>query len=56
MRAGYKFMTSQGDPERVKEAREILTSAVIGLLFLIFSLVILEVIGVDLLGIPGINR
>lgn len=49
-------MTSQGDHEKVKEAREILTSAIIGLLFLIFSLVILEVIGVDLLHIPGLHR
>lgn len=51
--SGYQLMFSQGDPEKVKLARERITSAVIGLLFLIFSLVILEVIGVDILHIPG---
>jgi hypothetical protein len=56
IRAGYKLMTSQGNPEAVKAAREELTSALIGLMFLIFSLVILEVIGVDILHIPGFGR
>lgn len=51
--AGYKLMASQGDPEKIKEAREGVTSAVIGLLFIIFSLVILEVIGINILNLPG---
>ncbi len=51
--AGYKLMASQGDAEKVKEARESLTSAIVGLLFIIFSLVILQIIGVDILKIPG---
>lgn len=53
MLSGYKFMASQGNPEAVKAAQEQLTSAVVGLLFIIFSFVILQVIGVDLLKIPG---
>lgn len=53
MVSGYKFMASQGNPEAVKSATEGLTSAVIGLLFIIFSFVILQVIGVDILRIPG---
>lgn len=55
IRSGYQIMTSKGDPEQLKEARERLTSAIIGLLFLIFSLVILQVIGVDILHIPGLS-
>ncbi len=51
--SGYKFMASQGNPEQVQEARETLTSAIVGLLFIIFSFVILQVIGVDILRIPG---
>ncbi|MBI4097020.1 MAG: hypothetical protein HY428_01225 [Candidatus Levybacteria bacterium] len=51
--AGYKLVTSRGNPEQVESARETLTSAIIGLLFIIFSVVILEVIGVDILAIPG---
>lgn len=50
---GYKLMTSQGDPEKIKGARESITSAIVGLLFIIFSLVILQIIGVDILHIPG---
>ena len=50
---GYTFMVSRGDPERVKGARETIMSAVIGLLFIIFSLVLLQVIGAEILKIPG---
>ena len=46
-------MISQGNPEQVKGAREQLTAAIIGLLFIIFSLVILQVIGFNILRIPG---
>lgn len=56
IRAGYQVMMSRGDPEKLGEAREHLTSAIVGLLFIIFSLVILEVIGVDILRIPGLCR
>ncbi len=51
--SGYELLTSQGKPEQVNRARERLTSAIVGLLFLIFSLVILETVGVDVLQIPG---
>lgn len=53
---GYKLMASQGNPEAIQAAREQITSAIIGLLFIIFSLVILEVIGVDILRIPGFTK
>lgn len=55
IRSGYQLLVSQGDAEQVKAARERLTSAIVGLLFLIFSLVILQVIGVDILHIPGFS-
>lgn len=53
---GYKMMTSQGNPEALQGARETITSAIVGLLFIIFSLVLLQMIGVDILKIPGLNR
>lgn len=50
---GYRLMTSQGDPEKVKNAKDALTAAIIGLLFIIFSLVILQFITADILQLPG---
>ncbi len=54
--AGYIYMTSAGDKTKVQAARETITSAIAGLLFLIFSITILEIIGVDILTIPGFGR
>jgi len=41
-----RILTSAGDPEAVNQGKEILTSAIIGLLFIIFSTFILKLIGV----------
>lgn len=51
--SGYRLMASQGNPEQVQGAREMLTSAIVGLLFIIFAFVILQIIGVNILCIPG---
>lgn len=51
--AGYQMMTAAGNPEHLQEAKETLTAAIIGLLFIIFSVVILRVIGFEILRIPG---
>jgi len=51
---GFLFITSAGNPEKVRVARTILVSALSGLLFLIFSVFILRVIGVQILNIPGL--
>ncbi len=50
---GFMLSTSQGDTKRVGEARELITSAVIGLLFIIFSVALLQFIGVKIFQIPG---
>jgi hypothetical protein len=47
-------MSSSGDPERLKGGQELLTSAIAGLIMLIFSVFILRVIGVDILKLPGL--
>lgn len=49
----FMLSTSSGDPKRVQEAQEMISSAVIGLLFVIFSVIILQFIGVSILRIPG---
>lgn len=53
IRAGYKIMTSRGNPEAIKEGRDQLIAAIVGLMFLIFSFVLLQLIGIDILRIPG---
>lgn len=53
--SGYRIMASQGNPESLQQAKEQLTAAIVGLLFVIFSLVFLEVIGVNILNLPGFN-
>jgi hypothetical protein len=50
---GFILSTSQGDPQKANQAKEIITNSVIGLLFVIFSVVILQFIGVTILRIPG---
>ena len=42
--AGYGFMTSQGNPDKVKAAKERLSAAIAGTFFIVLSLVILKVI------------
>ncbi len=54
--SGYRLMVSQGNPEKIQEAKEVLTAAIVGLLFIIFSLVLLQTVGVDILKIPGFGK
>ena len=49
--AAFMIMTSQGNPERLKAGQELLTSAISGVLLLVFSVFILNFLGVNILGI-----
>lgn len=51
--AAMQFQLSQGDPEKIKKSRELITSCIMGLMLIIFSVFILKVIGVDILALPG---
>ena len=56
--ASFMIMTSAGNPERLKAGQELLTSAISGLVLLIFSIFTLKFIGVDILGLDkfGFNQ
>lgn len=51
--SGFMLMTSTGNPERIKAGQELMTSAISGIVLLIFSVFILNFIGVNILGIFG---
>lgn len=52
--SGFQIMTAQGDPQKLQAGRELLTSAISGLILIIFSMFLLRLIGVKILNIPGI--
>jgi len=49
---GFQILTSAGDPEKLQAGREVVTSAITGLLLIIFSIFLLRLIGVNIFGIP----
>lgn len=50
--AALQMITAEGNPENIKHAQEKFYSAIIGLLLIIFSVLLMQVIGVDILGLP----
>src|SRR3989338_783326 len=48
----FLFLTSAGNAEKVAQAKEIIVSALSGLLFIIFSIFLLKIVGADILRIP----
>lgn len=53
--AGYQLITSQGNPDKLKEAKEMITNAIIGLVFILLSISILVLISnVFKLNISGV--
>lgn len=52
----YQMLSSAGNPETLKAGQDRLTSAVTGLLFIIFAVLLLQIIGVDILAIPGFGK
>ncbi len=51
--ASVQIMTAAGDAKKLQAGRELFTSAVVGLLFLIFAVSILRLIAGDIIKLPG---
>lgn len=50
---GFKLLTSAGDPQQIATGKRLVTSSIVALLLIIFSLVILRFVGVEILKLPG---
>ncbi|MBI3380195.1 hypothetical protein HY029_05570, partial [Candidatus Gottesmanbacteria bacterium] len=46
-------LTSSGNPERIQSGKDTITSALFGMLLILFSVFLLKVVGLDILRIPG---
>lgn len=53
--AAIKIISSRGNPDSLQEGKDQFTAAILGLLFIIFATLILQLIGRDILGIPGFS-
>lgn len=49
----FIITTSAGIPDKLNQGKELITSAISGLLFIILSIVLLNLIGIKILAIPG---
>lgn len=49
--SAFQMITSSGDPEKLQKAKQMLGSAIAGLIFIIFAVFLLRIIGVEILGI-----
>lgn len=54
--AAITMITAEGNPNTIKTAQERFYSAIIGLLIIIFSVLLMQVIGVDILGLQGFGK
>lgn len=49
----FSIATSVGDPQKLQNGQQMITSAVIGILLIVFSVIIMNILGVQILAIPG---
>lgn len=52
----FQMITSAGNPDNLKTGQELFTNAIIGLLFIAFSVLLMQIIGVDILNLPGLRK
>lgn len=51
----FQMITSAGNPDSLKNGSDMLTNAIIGILFIIFSLLFFQIIGFGILKLPGFS-
>jgi len=52
---GFMVVSSNGNPQKVQAGKELITAAVAGLLFIIFSAFILRLVGINIFGITQLG-
>ena len=53
---GVSIILAGGNPEKINAGKEIISSALTGLLFIVFSVFLLRLIGLDILQLPGFKN
>lgn len=51
--ATFRMITSAGNPDVLRDAHSMFTNSIVGILFIVFSILFLQIIGVDILGLRG---
>jgi hypothetical protein len=54
--SGFTLVTASGDPKKVAAGREMLVSAITGIVLILITVVLLNFVGVNLLHLPGFER
>jgi|GEM_PF-4229294 len=52
---GFKYATSHGSPDGIMDAKNTITAALTGLAVIVFSVLILGLLGVNVFGLPGFS-
>lgn len=53
---GYTILTSRGEPGQINVGKSYILYAIVGLLLAIFGFVFFQLVAVDILRIPGLNK
>jgi len=53
---GISIILAAGDPEKINQGKQIISSAIAGILFILLSVVLLRIIGYDILRLPGFSK